>query len=128
MVLSVKLQFRKPSSSEAVFPSKDLKVIYHLRSSSIKGHLPSNVVFHQESSSIKGSLPSKVVFHLRLSWWSSSIIGYLPPKVVLHLRSSPTKGCLQPKSVFHQRLSSTKGHLPLKVVFQCIMHDTLMDM
>ena len=46
------------------------KVVFHQRSSSIKGHhLPSNVFSHQRLSSIKGSLPSKVVskvvFHQR---------------------------------------------------------------
>ena len=45
------------------------KVVFHRRSPSIKGHLPSKIVFpqkfviHQRFSCIKGCLPSKVVFH-----------------------------------------------------------------
>ena len=82
-------------------------LIFHQRSSSIKGSLPSKVVIHQRSSSIKGRLPSKVVFHQR----SSSIKGCLPSKV------ASIKGCLPSKVVFHQRLSSNKGHVPSKVTF-----------
>ena len=44
-----------------------LKDVFHRRSSSIKGHLPSKVVFHRRSSSIKGRLPSMYVFHQRSS-------------------------------------------------------------
>ena len=50
-----------------------LKVIFHKRSSCIKGHLPLKVVLHRRSSSIEGCLPSKVVFH----WRSFSIEGCL---------------------------------------------------
>ena len=50
-------------------------VVFHQRSSSIKGRLPSKVVFHQRLSSIKGRLPSKVVFH-----WRSSFTPELPPR------------------------------------------------
>ena len=38
-------------------------VVFHQRSSSIIGRLPSRVVFHQRLSSIKGRLISKAVFH-----------------------------------------------------------------
>ena len=67
-----------------------LKVVFHQRSSSIKGHLSSKVIFHQRSSSIKGRLTSKVIFHQR----SSSIKGCLPSKVVSHQRLSYIKDCL----------------------------------
>ena len=50
------------------------KVVFHRRSSSIDGCLPSKVIFHWRSSSIECRLPSKVVFHHR----SSSIICRLP--------------------------------------------------
>ena len=44
-----------------------LIVVFHRRSSSIKGCLPSKVVFHERSSSVKGCLLSKVIFHRRSS-------------------------------------------------------------
>ena len=55
-----------------------IKGCLHWRSSCIKGRLPlkfvflqrclpSKVIFHQKSSSVKGRLPSKVVFSQRLS-------------------------------------------------------------
>ena len=71
-------------------------VVFHQRSSSIKGRLPSKVVLHQRSSSIKGCLPSKVLFHQR----SSSIKGYLPSK------GASIKGCLPSKVII-------KGRLPM---------------
>ena len=43
--------------------SFSIEGVFHQRSSSIKGGLPSKVVFHQRSSSIKEHLPSKVIFH-----------------------------------------------------------------
>ena len=72
-------------------------VVFHLRSSSIKGCLPLKVIFHQRSSSIKGLLPLKVVFHQR----SSSIKGGLQSKVVFYQRSSSIKDRLPSKGVFH---------------------------
>ena len=61
-----------------------------------------NSVVHLRSSPIKGCLPSKVVFRQKLS----SIKGQLPSKVVIHQRSSFIKGCLPSQVVFHQRFSS----------------------
>ena len=50
------------------------KVIFHPRSSSVKGPLPSKVLFHQKSSSVKGRLLSNVIFFFGFkSWvWHSS--------------------------------------------------------
>ena len=53
-------------------------VIFHGRSSSIEGRLPSKVIVNQRSSSSEGRHPSKVVFHQR----SSLIKGRLPSKVI----------------------------------------------
>ena len=80
-------------------------VVFHQRSSSIKGRL------FQRSSSINGRLPSKVVFHPK----SSSINGRLPSKGVFHQKVSSVKGHLLSKVVFHRRSSSTKGRLPSTV-------------
>ena len=80
-------------------------VVFHQRSSSIKGRL------FQRSSSINGRLPSKVVFHPK----SSSINGRLPSKSVFHQKVSSVKGHLLSKVVFHRRSSSTKGRLPSTV-------------
>merc|ERR1711942_308459 len=80
-------------------------VVFHQRSSSIKGRL------FQSSSSINSRLPSKVVFHPK----SSSINGRLPSKGVFHQKVSSVKGQLPSKVVFHQRSSSTKGRLPSPV-------------
>ena len=88
-------------------------VVFHRRSSYIKGRLPSKVFFHRKLSSIEGHLPAKVIFHRR---WSS-IEGCLPLKVVLHQSPSSIKGRLPSNVVFHQRSSSVKCHLPSKVVF-----------
>ena len=103
-------------------------IIGCLRSSSVKGRLPSNVVFRkcrllsnvvfgQRSSSIKGRLPSKVVFHQRSSsaskvvfcQWSSSVKGRLPSKIVFCQKSSSVKGRPSSKIVFHRRSSSSFG-------------------
>ena len=43
------------------------KIIFHERSSLIKGRLPSKVIIHQRSSSIKSYLPSKDVSHQKSS-------------------------------------------------------------
>ena len=75
-----------PSSVKGVFCQRlsSSNVVFRQMSSSIKcrplGRFPSKVVFHQRSSSVKGCLPSKVVFHQK----SSSIKGRLPSKVVFH--------------------------------------------
>ena len=51
--------------------NKNTMVVYHWRSSSIKGRLPSKVIFHQRLSSTKGRLPSKVdlLFGFGYSFW-----------------------------------------------------------
>ena len=123
-VVSLKLPFRKHSSSEALFSSykgcqlqklstiKDclsLKVVFNWRVylCSTKSRLPSKVVFHQKSSSIKYHLLSKAVSH----HWLSFINSNLPPKVLFQ------KGFLPSMAIFHQRRSSIKGCLPSNVVF-----------
>ena len=69
LVFSVRLQFRRPSSSEALVSSskcrltlKDatievLKIVFHQSLSSIEGYVPPKVVFHQRMSFIKSHLP-----------------------------------------------------------------------
>ena len=91
-----------------------MKVVFHQRSSSVKGCLSSKVVFCQRSSFVKGRLPSKVVFRQR----SSSVKGRLRSKVVFCQRSSSVKCRLPSKVVFCQRSSSIKCLLPSKVVFR----------
>ena len=81
------------------------KIVFHQKSSSIKGCLPLNVIFHLRLSSIKGCLPSKVAFHQRLPF----IKGFLPSKAFFHQRSSSIKECLPTKVVFNQTSSSIKG-------------------
>ena len=66
-----------------------LNIVFHGRSSSIKGNPPLKVIFHIRSSSIEGCLHSKVSFH----WWSASIKGRLPQKV------SSIEGCLPSKLI-----------------------------
>ena len=110
-----------------------LKVVFHLRSSSIWGHLPIEVVFHLRSSSIRivfhwrSCLPLEVVFH----WRSSSIGGRLPLEVVFYWRSSFISSNIQfvfgPLSLnlkFEENLMSGCWDIqllifwgPLKVVF-----------
>ena len=106
---------QRSSSSEVIFHKNESKVsihlltedIFHQRSSSIKGCLPSKVVLNnQRSPYIKGHLPAKVVFHK----------SYLPSKVVFPQRPSSTRGLLSSKVIFHQRPSYIKGHLSSKVV------------
>jgi hypothetical protein len=90
--------------------------IYHfhiLRSSSIWGHLPSEVIFHLRSSSIGNGFPSEVVFH----WRSSSSRVCLRSEVVFHQMSSSLGGSVPSEVVFHQRLSSIGGRLPSKVIW-----------
>ena len=85
--------------------------------SSIKSSLStSKVLFHQKSFSNKGHLPSKVIFHQRLS----NIKGCVPSKVVLHQKSSSTEGFHPSKAFFHHELSSIEDRLPLKVHFKQI--------
>ena len=93
--MAVKVRNRKRFFSGNILYTLSM-VVFHRRSSSVKGCLPSKVVFHQMSSSIKGRLPSKVIFHRR----SSSIRGRLPFEVVFHQWSSSIKGCLSSKAIF----------------------------
>ena len=71
-----------------------LQVIFHQRSSSTEGHLPSGgrlplkVIFQRRSSSTKSHLPLKVVFHSRLS--------YMPLVVIrIILRGFFKQGCIK---------------------------------
>ena len=108
LVFTVKLQFRKllvqklcsrppkavlhwkPSSIEdcrlsSIEGSFPFKAIFHQKSSTINGCLPSNV-FHQRFSSVKSCLPSKIVFHQCYHQRSYSIKGRLPWEDVFHKR------------------------------------------
>ena len=53
------------------------KVVFHQRSSSIKGHLPSKVVFDRRSSSNKGHLPSEVDLEVVLQKFGKVLIQLL---------------------------------------------------
>ena len=76
--------------------SSSTKGVFHLRLSSVKGHLSSKDVFHQRFSSIICHLSSNVVFHQGLS----SIKCRLPSKVVLNWRATSFKSCLHQRSSF----------------------------
>ena len=92
MAVYGRAEYQNPSIRRGL----SLKVVFHLRLSSIIGCLPTKVVLHRMSSSIEGHLPSRVIFHQGFS----SIKGHLPSKVL-----------------FHRRLSSIKGPLPSLVVY-----------
>ena len=64
-----------------VVPWRRKVVLFILEKGDIEGCLPLKVIFHQRSSSNQGRLPSKVSFHQ----------GHLPLKVVFHRRSFPNK-------------------------------------
>ena len=70
-----------------------LIVVYHQRSSVIKGHLKDNL--RSQSSSIKGHLPSKIVFQ----------------EAVFHQRLSAIKGCQYISDPRSNILSHTHIHL-----------------
>ena len=65
-----------------------LKFYFNICKFEFGATIPSKLVFHQKSSCIKGPLPSKVVIHHR----SSFIQGCFPSRVVFHQRSSSIKG------------------------------------
>ena len=69
-------------ASPKITDYRQKKVVFHQRSSSIKGHLLSKVIFYQRPPSIKGCLSFKVVFHQK----SSSVKGPLASKVIFHQR------------------------------------------
>ena len=55
-----RLMYLKEAKEEIWKKCLPLKIIFHPRLYSIKGHLPSKVIFHQKMSFIKGHIPSKV--------------------------------------------------------------------
>ena len=71
------------------------------------------VVFHRRSSTIRGCFLLKFVFFWRLSSNEGGILS----RVFLYRRSSSIKGSLQSKYIFDQRSSSIKGCLPWEVFF-----------
>ena len=74
-------------------------------------------IFHMRSSSIEGCLPTEVIFEFRLS----SHAGRLPLEVNMHRRLYSLEGCLPLEAsslevVLHWRLSSIGGQMPFDVV------------
>ena len=116
------LAFGVTSVSARVTPRLTLRLTPHHQihlQSKIIVRRRSEGVLHQrlssmKTSSVKGRLPSKVVFRQG----SSSVKGYLQSKVVSYPRLSFDNGHLLSKIVFRQRSSSVNSRLPSMVVFR----------
>ena len=105
------IQGRLPSKVVFCQRSSSSEVIFHKNESKVSIHLLTEDIFHQRSSSIKGCLPSKVVLNNQRSPY---IKGHLPSKAVLHQRSSFIKGCPPSKVFFHQSYLQYKPpYLPI---------------
>ena len=99
LVFIVKLQFRKPPLQKLCFSFQRL--------SYVGVHLPLNIVFHQRSSSIKGCLSSKGVFCHR----SSSDLGLNPSLLgTWFIDPNPSDKCGK-SEIFFAHIQLIKTHI-----------------
>ena len=92
-------------------------VIFHQKSSCVKGRLPSGVILRQRSSSVKGRLLLKVLFLQR----SSSVKSRLLSKVVFCQWMSSVEGCpfCIVFEIFYYKANTCANNLALSLIVMC---------